>query len=267
MAHYVVGDVHGCYTILNDLLKLINFNYGKDSLWFTGDVINRGSESLQTMRFIKKHDDCMQMVLGNHDIHLLYLDTVRSCPNKKKDTLAPILEASDSKQLIDWLRQQPLYLQNEHYIVVHAGVFPEWSIEDMKQNGDELSDWLRGEHYVNLLNNIYGDLPDEYSKDLHGFERLRFNMNVFTRMRALYRWNKKLDFKFKSSLNDMPFYLKAWFDFDNQHLSDKKILFGHWSTIGLNDADYAICLDTGAVWGGRLTAYDMDTGETFSVPN
>ncbi|MCV2509318.1 MAG: symmetrical bis(5'-nucleosyl)-tetraphosphatase, partial [Neisseriaceae bacterium] len=259
MAHYVIGDVQGCYTVLSDLLESIDFNYGKDSIWFAGDIINRGPESLETIRFIKKHADCLQTVLGNHDIYLLYLATRKSVTYKKKDTIAPILQAPDSKELIDWLRQQPLYLQNEHYIVVHAGVFPEWSLEDVQKNGDELSHWLQSAHYAELLNHMYGDLPNQYSKDLHGFDRLRFNMNVFTRMRALYRWDKTLDFKFKSSLSNMPFYLKAWFDFDNQNLADKKILFGHWSTIGPYYGDYAIGLDTGAVWGGRLTAYNMDT--------
>ncbi|MFH4355341.1 MAG: symmetrical bis(5'-nucleosyl)-tetraphosphatase [Neisseriaceae bacterium] len=266
MAHYVIGDVQGCFSILQGLLSAVGFNVGSDTLWFTGDIVNRGPQSLQTLRFIKKHDFCMQTVLGNHDLYLLSLATVPHPSYKKKDTISPILQASDSKLLLDWLRTQPMYLQKENFWVVHAGIFPQWSMEETRSNGDEITVWLRGKHYAQLLSHMYGDQPRQYSQIKEGgFEKLRFAINVFTRMRALGRWDQSLEFKFKSTLADLPPDLLPWFEFENASFLNSMILFGHWSALGLHHSRYTTSLDTGAVWGGALTAYHLETGKTISV--
>ena len=266
MATYIIGDVQGCFDALKRLLSAIGFEKGRDNVIFTGDLVNRGPESLATLRFIKENDGTMQTVLGNHDLHLLSAGEEKNFIYHKKDTIQEIITAPDKDQLLSWLRKQPLYLIHGNFIIVHAGIYPAWDLKEMKHNGDEITKILQGENYRNFLQDMYGDKPNYYNPELEGMPYLRFNLNVFTRMRALYRANKALNFTFKKPLDSLPFYLVPWFAFENPGLKGYQIVFGHWSAIGITRTDQVIALDTGVVWGGALSAYAVETDEIISVP-
>lgn len=262
MAHYVIGDLQGCFAEFQALLAELAFNPGKDTLWLTGDLVNRGPQSLETLRFIRQHDACMQTVLGNHDLHLLALNYGHG-KLKRGDTILDILQAPDKKALLDWLQQQPLLIQQADYLMVHAGVWPEWTKQQAQALAFEVEQALR-HHPRHFFANMYGNQPDYWQPALQGHERLRFITNVFTRMRAL-TLTGKLDFDFKSTLSAMPDNLIPWFQAPNRHNCDVTILFGHWSALGLHCADNTICLDTGALWGGTLTAMNLKTAEFIQI--
>lgn len=266
MADYIIGDIQGCFNTLKRLLSTVGFEKGRDNVIFTGDLVNRGPESLATLRYIKKNDGAMQTVLGNHDLHLLSAGEKENLIYHKKDTIQEIITAPDKDNLLSWLREKPFYLIHKSFIIVHAGVYPEWDLEEMKRNGDEIAKALQGRNYRDFLKDMYGDKPNYYDPKRKGMPRLRFNVNAFTRMRALYCANKALNFTFKKPLDSLPPYLTPWFSFKNQGLKDYKIVFGHWSAIGITRTDQVIALDTGAVWGGALSAYAIETDEIISVP-
>lgn len=264
MTQYVIGDIQGCLAELNKLLAELAFNPGKDTLWFTGDLVNRGPQSLQTLRLIYQNDGCMQTVLGNHDLHLLALNYGYG-KIKRSDTISDILIAPDKNQLLGWLEQQPLMLQQHDFVMVHAGIWPEWSITQAQALAHEVENELHTSP-ADFFAQMYGNQPDCWHADLQGAERLRFITNVFTRMRALTK-KGQLDFDYKSTLAQMPADLIAWFQADHRHNTDKTILFGHWSALGLYRGQNVICLDTGALWGGSLTALNLDDLSTTQIPS
>lgn len=265
MAHYVIGDVQGCLITLQRLLRQLDFNYGKDTVTFVGDLVNRGPDSLGTLRFIKSHADCMETVLGNHDLYLLSQSLKKHPQYKKKDTIAPIFQAKDQAILITWLRSQPLYLHYPPYLIVHAGVHPQWGWQELCNYGDELSMWLKGPHFPYLMSQMYGNTPNVHHKEMLAFDRLRFSINVFTRMRMVHLHDYGLDFDFKGQLSQLPKGLLPWFVIDNPGLQGMHVLFGHWSALGLYQTNKVTALDTGVVWGGKLTAYNMKTSKITSV--
>ncbi|MDO5687010.1 MAG: symmetrical bis(5'-nucleosyl)-tetraphosphatase [Neisseria sp.] len=263
MAHYAIGDVQGCFDELQRLLRKIDFNYGKDTLWLTGDVVNRGPKSLETLRFVMQHEDCMQIVLGNHDLHLLAV-AYGAGRLKRGDTLDEILLAPDNKIMLEWLRQQPLMLQAEGYLLVHAGLLPQWTADEALSLAAEVEDAISGDGYREVFAQMYGNKPTRYRADLQGMDRLRLIMNVMTRMRAL-TYDNKLDLEFKSTYEDLPLDLRAWFDVPQRCYDDHTVVFGHWSALGLCLRNNVIGLDTGALWGGCLSAIDLHTREVTQV--
>ncbi|SFR53286.1 symmetrical bis(5'-nucleosyl)-tetraphosphatase [Thiomicrospira sp. ALE5] len=268
MATYVIGDIHGCLDPLVELLDKIHFDPSQDQAWFVGDIINRGPESLASLRYIKNMGDAAKMVLGNHDFHLLasYLgvDKYRA----KSDTLAPILEAEDVDELIDWLRQQPLILQhNLHpWVMVHAGIPPQWSIAQATAYAQEVHDILRSPQWVEFVrDHLFGSKTRSWHPELSGWDRYRYIVNAFVRLRYCDA-EGRLEFKTKSHPKhfEHPNYL-PWFAHANRRNKDQQIFFGHWSTLGAMDAYQVHATDTGCLWGGQLTAYCADTRTRYSL--
>ncbi len=264
MTTYAIGDVQGCFSALTCLLKKIRFNDDRDQLWFAGDVVNRGGECLQVLRFLYERRDNIKMVLGNHDLHLLGVASGVRPPNPS-DTMDEILRAKDRKKLLNWLRRQPL-LHHEHDVVmVHAGIAPQWTLPEAKAYAAEVESALRSEHYSQFFANMYGNKPVRWRAELEGYERLRVITNYFTRMRYVTRQGA-LDLENKGpkpkpgSGDIMP-----WFDHPGRLTAHHTIVFGHWASInGRTGIDNTIALDTGCIWGGALTACRLDTLERIS---
>ncbi|MCS3904308.1 bis(5'-nucleosyl)-tetraphosphatase (symmetrical) [Methylohalomonas lacus] len=271
MSTYAIGDLQGCYQELLDLLDLIEFDDSHDRLWFVGDIINRGPESLETLRFVHALGDTAVTVLGNHDLHLLAV----ACANaatKKKDTLAAILAAPDRELLLDWLRHRPLLHHDAElgYVMAHAGLPPAWDLARAQTCAAEVSDVLAGSGHVDFLKNIYGNKPDQWDDALTGLERWRYTVNALTRMRYCHI-DGRLALEQKGPPGTQDHSLKPWFEIEQRHSRDLKIVFGHWSTLRLYQDDYSTYnvfpLDTGCVWGGALTAMRLEDEKEFSVPS
>ena len=265
MAHYAIGDIQGCFDELTLLLAKIGFNHGTDTLWLVGDIVNRGPKSLETLKFAKEHDSSVQMVLGNHDLHLLAVGCGEGTL-KRSDTVEPILTHPDSYAMLDWLRHQPLLVRGDRHVMVHAGILPQWSVDKAESLAREAEDELQGKKYRKFFSKMYGNKPTEWTDDLTGYERLRMIINVFTRMRAL-TYKGELDYEYKSTLKKMPLYLRPWFKAPDRQNLDYITVFGHWSSLGYVNTDQVIALDTGALWGGELTAVNLDTNEVIQVPS
>jgi len=257
MATYAIGDVQGCYQQLTELLRKLDFKSDKDKLWFAGDIINRGPDSLETLRFIKSLGDNAVTVLGNHDLHLLAIANGRRKQNKK-DTLQEILFAKDSDLLLDWLIHRPLmhYQKKNHVCLVHAGIHPKWSLHRALSCAKELEDILQGPKSHEFFHHMYGDKPSKWSNELSGWDRLRFITNSFTRMRYIGN-NMKLCLKEKGAPGKQPEGVKPWFEFESVD-KDLNIVFGHWSTLKDPKIKNLYPLDTGCLWGGKLTALKIN---------
>ena len=266
MATWVVGDVQGCRKPLKKLLKRVDFDWDRDVLWSTGDIVNRGPKCLKTLRYFYKHRDRVQMVLGNHDLHLLAVAAgVRKMG--RSDTLGEILAAEDRDTLLNWLRQQPLLHQEHGFTLVHAGIPPQWSIGETAQRAREVESVLRGPDPTGFFAAMYGNEPALWSDDLKGLERLRVITNYLTRMRYCYA-DGQLDLVSKGPL-DAPGgpaaedeALDAWFNHAHRKSADDRVIFGHWASLsGETSSANAIGLDTGCVWGRHLSLYCLETGE------
>ncbi|MCP1660360.1 symmetrical bis(5'-nucleosyl)-tetraphosphatase [Neisseria perflava] len=264
MAHYAIGDIQGCYDELDALLHKISFNHGTDTLWLTGDIVNRGPKSLQALQFVMQHESSVQIILGNHDLHLLAVGCGHGTV-KRSDTITPILNHPDCAKMLDWLRMQPLMVQGEnHYVMVHAGILPQWTVAQAQELAHEAEAELRGRKYKKFFGKMYGNKPAAWREDLEGYDRLRLIVNVFTRMRAL-TYTNELDYDFKATLDKMPLYLRPWFKAANRQNLDHTIVFGHWSSLGYTNGNGVISLDTGALWGGELTAINLANQEITQV--
>lgn len=256
MTHYAIGDLQGCYVELIELLNKIHFNHGTDTLWLVGDIVNRGTHSLECLQFCMQHESSVQIVLGNHDLHLLALSYGYG-KYKRTDTLKPILQHNNLTKMRDWLRHQPLMRHNQTHVLAHAGLFPEWSVTQSAQLAREVEYELQ-HNPIHYFTNMYGNQPEFWSSDYTGCDRLRFITNAFTRMRVLNPHNG-LDHHYKGVYEQISVPQYAWFDAPNrQHLSHK-IVFGHWSALGFLNQKQIISLDTGALWGGQLTAINLAT--------
>lgn len=258
MAIYAIGDIQGCYKPLRMLLKKIKFKPQKDQLWFVGDLVNRGPQSLETLRYIKSLGKSAITVLGNHDLHLIAMAT--NSTSKKHPSLLPILDAPDCDELIDWLRHRPLlhYDKTLDTALVHAGIPPGWKIKTALKRAHEVETVLQQGNYSKFLKSMYGDKPDQWSKELKGNERLRFIINAYTRMRYC-DVNGRLDYNYKLSPGSQPKRLYPWFELPRKKSFTTRIVFGHWSTLGLMQKNSFIALDTGCVWNDKLTAVKLDT--------
>ena len=263
MAHYAIGDLQGCYDELQALLAKIGFNHGTDTLWLTGDIVNRGPKSLEALQFCIRHDSHVQIVLGNHDLHLLAV-AYRCGKTKNSDTIAPIISHPDSNKMLSWLRAQPLLVNNKTHAMVHAGLMPQWDVYTAQSLAREVEAELQSPRAQDYFAHMYGNKPSSWSPDLSGYNRLRLITNAFTRMRAL-TLNNKIDYDFKASLPEMPNTLCAWFEAPNRRHLSHTIVFGHCSALGYLNTNNVISLDTGALWGGQLTAINLDSNEVTQV--
>lgn len=259
MAVYAIGDIQGCFDELQRLLEHLDFDPAKDRLWFTGDLVNRGPKSLATLRFVKSLGDRAITVLGNHDLHLLAVNEGLNS-TRKKDTLDKTLHAADAPELLDWLRHRPLlhYDKTLKTILVHAGLPPQWTLKRARKNAAKVEKKLRGSKYREFLANMYGNQPNQWSKDLSGMNRLRFITNALTRLRYCTP-SGKMDFDHKLAPGTQPELLLPWFRVPERRSMDTRIVFGHWSTAGYLFENNVIALDTGCIWGGNLTAIRLDS--------
>lgn len=262
MARYVIGDIQGCFTELQMLLARINYRPGQDELYLLGDLVNRGPDSLSVLRWACRNQ--IPTVLGNHDLHLLAI-SVGASRLKKSDTLAPVLMAPDQEALLTWLRQQPLLLDLPDALLVHAGVLPSWDRRLALELSAEVAAVLQGEGFATFMHAMYGNTPHAWSASISGIERWRFAVNVFTRMRMVDA-DGALDLDFKGELPDAPVDLSAWFAYPGRAMAGERIVFGHWSALGLLLRQDVCAIDTGCIWGGMLTALCLDDGQITQVP-
>ncbi|WP_392566925.1 bis(5'-nucleosyl)-tetraphosphatase (symmetrical) ApaH [Utexia brackfieldae] len=264
MANILIGDVHGCYEELRRVLEKADFEPCRDTLWFTGDLVARGPDSLNVLRFIHSIKDHVRLCLGNHDLHLLAIYAGIS-KNKRRDNLEPLLNAPDYDELMNWLRRQPIMQIDEQLklIMVHAGISAQWDLDTAKQCARNLEAMLSSDSYAFFLNAMYGDLPDFWREDLQGIDRLRYSANVFTRMRYCYL-DGRLDLNFKEAPEDAPAKLKPWFMLPRKIPDEYSIAFGHWASLnGKGTPDKIYALDTGCCWGGKLTALRWEDQQYF----
>ena len=266
MTTYAIGDVQGCFASLNDLLDKIHFKPDQDRLWFTGDLVNRGPQSLEVLRFVMGLGDQAITVLGNHDFHLLAIAAGHST-QQKHDTLEAVLAAPDRDQLLDWLRRRPLLHRDDAlgYILVHAGITPQWSLTEAQQRAKEVETVLRSDQLDSFLANMYGNQPDYWQDDLSGWDRLRFITNVFARIRFCDA-EGRLDMHQKGAPGKQPQGLLPWFNL--RQAESNTIIFGHWSTLDAQQRVGMLSLDSGCLWGGQLTAARLkkDHAELLQVP-
>jgi bis(5'-nucleosyl)-tetraphosphatase (symmetrical) len=260
MAIYAIGDIQGCGDEFERLLERIQFDAAYDTLWLTGDLVNRGPRSLDVLRLVKSLGDAAITVLGNHDLHLLALALDPQAKRKSKDTLDTILNAPDRDELVHWLRHQPLLHHDEplRRTLIHAGLPPEWDLQQAQSCAREVETALRDSSSAReLVQHMYGDEPDHWRDDLHGMARLRFITNCLTRLRICTA-EGRLKLKEKTPLSELKAGLLPWFRIPQRRSRDAQIVFGHWSALGFHHGDNVLALDTGCVWGGSLTAMRLD---------
>lgn len=264
MATYAFGDLQGCFTEFQRLLDLIRFDSTQDKLWLVGDIVNRGPDSLSLLRFIKQANDAIVMVLGNHDLHLLMV-AAGIARNHPSDTIQPILDAPDRDELLYWLRQQKLFHAEGEYAMVHAGLLPSWSIAQAEQLSREVESALCHENHHELFSRMYGNEPNYWHDDWTGYIRLRVIINAMTRMRVCTP-DGKMNFVFKGDLRSIPPGYMPWFNLPHRASQNATILCGHWSGLGIHITDHLIALDSGCVWGGKLTAIRLEDRKVFQIP-
>lgn len=261
MAVYAIGDVQGCYDELLALLERIAFDPAADRLWFVGDLVNRGPQSLQALRFVQGLGHSAQCVLGNHDLHLLAVAAGHERCGRH-DTFQDVLMAPDRDELLDWLRRLPLLHHDgaTGFTMIHAGLPPQWDLAQARACAAEVEAVLRGPAYGEFLMQMYGDEPLIWSDALSGVARLRFITNCLTRLRFCDA-EGRLALHEKGPPGSQPAPYLPWFEAPNRKSRDLNIVCGHWSALREYAAQGIHALDTGCVWGGRLSALRLDAGE------
>ncbi len=266
MAVYAIGDLQGCLSSLQQLLDKIKFDPVTDKIWFVGDLVNRGPESLATLRFIRDLSDAAITVLGNHDLHMMAIaQGLRQ--QTSKDNLDDILQAPDREQLFDWIRRKPLLYHDDNlnFTMVHAGLSPSWDLPTALQCAREVESVLASDDYADFLSKMYGNEPDYWSDDVTGIDRWRYIINCFTRLRFCDD-KGRLVLKAKGAPESHP-QLIPWFLVPGRKNEQVRIVFGHWSTLGCYHSSNVYCLDSGCVWGGKMTTLRLDVDpEWHSVP-
>lgn len=269
MSTYLIGDVHGCIDELKALLAQVDFDPQQDCLWLTGDLVARGPDSLDVLRYVSGLGDSVRMVLGNHDLHLLAIYAGISF-NKPKDRLKPLLEAEDADELINWLRRQPVLQVDDELklVMAHAGITPQWDLETAQLCAREVEAVLSSDTYPLFLDAMYGDMPNNWSSELSGLARLRFSTNALTRMRYCFP-NGQLDMICKDTPENAPRPLKPWFDLESPILeAGYSIAFGHWASLeGKGTPEGVYALDTGCCWGGVMTMIRWEDKTWFTQPS
>lgn len=264
MATYAIGDLQGCFHSFQALLKQIQFNPERDRLWFVGDLINRGPGSLDVMRWILAHQSSVVTVLGNHDLHTLVV-AEGFVSAHRSDTIQSLLDAPDAPELLGWLRQQPLVHFEHGYLMVHAGLLPDWSVPQALALGHEVQSALQAPNYRDFLKHMYGNDPKRWDDKLTGWDRLRVITNAMTRLRICSA-DGEMEFKFKGELQNIPDGYQPWFELSQRASVNTPIVFGHWSALGLQHKNNIYSLDTGCLWGGYLSAMRLDDKQIFQVP-
>ena len=266
MSTYLVGDIQGCFDDLCQLLEQAGFDAEHDELWLAGDLVARGPKSLETLRFVRSLGPRAVIVLGNHDLHLLAVAN-GIAKSKPKDLLQPLLDAPDCDELLNWLRHQPLMAEHptHPFVMAHAGITPQWSLAEARQQAREIEAQLQGDNWLWLLENMYGNGPDSWDPALSGIERYRFSINAFTRMRFCYP-DGRLDMACKLAPADIDdSSLRPWFELPREPLG-KTVIFGHWAALMGHQDEHTIGLDTGCVWGNSMTLLRWEDGHRFSQP-
>lgn len=267
MSTYAIGDLQGCREPLQRLLDEVSFDPAADQLWFVGDLVNRGPDSLGALKLVRSLGPSAITVLGNHDLHLLAV-AAGTQKHKKRDTLKPILQAPDSEELLHWLRHRPLLHRDDRLrrILVHAGLAPAWTLDQACALANELEQTLRDDtRYRDWLAVMYGDQPARWDDALHGWDRLRAVTNHLTRMRYCLPDGTQ-NFNAKGPPGSQPAGLLPWFELPHRRPEGWGVVFGHWSTLGVHASGQITALDSGCVWGGPLTAIRLEDQRLFSVP-
>jgi len=257
MAVYAIGDLQGCHKALQRLLDKVEFSPDKDKIWLAGDLVSRGPKSLEVLRFVKELGDSAVCVLGNHDISLI---AAHYGVIKPHSSLKSIMKADDREELIDWLRMKPLlHVDSElGFYMAHAGIYPHWNLNQAQKFAHEVEVPLRGATTERWLEKVYGDEPSLWNESLQSYDRHRFILNAFTRMRGCNA-NGSLNFSVKGTAKDLQAKgLYPWFRLPTRVLLPHKVIFGHWSALGYHQDSQVISLDTGCVWGRKLTAVQLD---------
>ena len=262
MARIAIGDIQGCHDELRALLRTVGFSADRDVLWFVGDLVNRGPDSLGVLRFVRALGGNAEVVLGNHDLHLLAVAFGAGARRlRKDDTLDEVLDAPDRDALLEWLLTRPLAVHDgaaapRADLMVHAGVAPQWSVADTLRLAGEVEAALRSDPAA-VFATMYGNDPDRWRDDLEGDARRRVVINTLTRMRYLDP-EGRLDLKLKSAPTDAPPGRQPWFDAPQRRSAGARLIVGHWSSLGLVVREDLLALDTGCLWGGALTAVSLD---------
>ncbi|NOH80231.1 bis(5'-nucleosyl)-tetraphosphatase (symmetrical) [Vibrio sp. RE86] len=263
MATYIVGDLQGCFDELQLLLDQVNFNPKIDTLWVAGDLVARGPKSLEVLRFIRSLGTSARVILGNHDLHLLAV-SLGLFKVKAKDKTAPILSADDKEELLNWLRQQPLMAEHEEFVMCHAGISPQWTLQQAREASRQIEALLQSNDWPWLIENMYDNQPDLWSDDLTGIERYRYIINAFTRMRFCFA-DGRLDMACKIPPQEITDgSLVPWFQLNQRIKLEKTVLFGHWAALEGYEGEEVIGLDTGCVWGGCLTMLRWEDKQFFT---
>ncbi len=252
MALYFIGDLQGCDSAFAQLLAKIDFSPSRDTLYLLGDLVNRGPQSLQVLRRVIDYQSAARCLLGNHDLHLLGVAFGVRRPGRG-DTLEAVLDAPDRERLVDWLRHQPLALHEHGWLMVHAGVLPQWTVEQTLALAAEIEAALSGNQTADFLTSMYGNAPARWDDSLQGSDRLRVAVNALTRLRFCTP-DGEMEFGHHGQADAAPRGYLPWYDVPQRRTAADRIAFGHWSTQGLVDRPMLAGLDTGCVWGGALTA-------------
>jgi bis(5'-nucleosyl)-tetraphosphatase (symmetrical) len=263
VADYAIGDLQGCFEPLEKLLPKIPFDAKRDRLWFVGDLVNRGPDSLRCLRFVKSLGDRAVTVLGNHDLHLVCVaEGVEK--SRRRDTLGEVLEAPDRDELVQWLRHRPLMHAEDGVALVHAGLLPEWTVPRARALAAEVESALRAPDYRRLLARMYGDEPDRWREDLQGIDRLRVVINAMTRLRVCDAAGAMM-LGFKGEPGEAAAAWTPWFDVPGRRSRDHTVVCGHWSALGVCVREDLASLDSGCVWGRCLTAMRLEDRRLFEV--
>lgn len=270
MATIAVGDVHGCLRELKQVLERTGFDPAKDRVLFVGDLVNGGPDSLGVLRFVRDLGEAAEVVLGNHDLHMLAVG-LGGQEAREKDTFHDVLDAPDGAELLSWLRHRPMIVRQGDDLVVHAGLWPGWTAEQAEAVAREVEAALRADDVRQVFAAMYGNTPDRWRDDLKGKARLRVAINIMTRMRVLEA-DGSLNFSYKSTYEEIASSQHAWFDVaparwaaDGPEPGGVRVICGHWSALGFMDTPRLLALDTGCVWGRSLTALRLDDGQMFQV--
>jgi bis(5'-nucleosyl)-tetraphosphatase (symmetrical) len=257
---WVIGDLQGC---LDPLLELVEALPPQSPLWLTGDLINRGPRSLDTLRWVISQGTRVKTVLGNHDLHLLAIAIGIRKPHRN-DTYDEILQAPDRDELIDWIRTRPLALYEHGWLMVHAGVLPQWTVTQTLMLAGEVQDALSGPHWTDFVKAMYGNEPDRWDDALSGYERLRVVVNALTRLRFCDQ-SGRMEFNTKEGVGAAPPGFMPWFEVPSRTTLGVPIVFGHWSALGLINRPDLIAIDTGCVWGRQLSAVRLSDRKVLQV--
>ncbi len=264
MATWAIGDVQGCMRELQALLEAIGFERACDELWFVGDLVNRGPDSLAVLRFVRDLGERARVVLGNHDLHLVAL-AAGGARARADDTLAAVLAAPAADELLAWLRTRRMLVFERGWLMVHAGLLPAWDAASAVRLAAEVEAALGAANHRDFLANLYGSRPDRWSESLMGWDRLRVIVNAMTRMRFCSR-EGVMEFHTKGEASGAPPGYLPWFDVPGRHSAGTRLVCGHWSALGLHLAGDVHAIDSGCVWGGALSALRLEDSALVQVP-